>query len=113
VLSKREICWNIKARQSGYHQLMLQVESQRIAKELAVGDGFMRVSTKRPGWDWSEALLHPREPPFGPDSPVESIEIDYPERASWIYGTHGWLRYWFIVSFVAALCFSRVLNVNV
>jgi hypothetical protein len=73
----------------------------------------MRVSVQRPAWDWSDALLHPAEPPFRPDSAVRSIEIDYPERSSWTSGTGWWLIYWFVVSTVSALCLRRWLNVNV
>ncbi len=113
VKSQREICWDIKARKRGQHRLVVLVDGQRIEKELAVGDGFMRVSAKRPGWDAAEALLHPGEPPFGPDSPVQSIEIDYPERSSWVYGSNSWVIYWFVVSLVAALGFRRWLGVNV
>ena len=43
----------------------------------------MRVSAERPGWSWSDILMQPAEPPFGPDSPVRSIRIDYPGRDSW------------------------------
>jgi hypothetical protein len=112
VQSKREICWSLKARENGHHYLAFHVGDQVIDKELAVGDGFMRVSAKRPGWVWSDVLLHPWEKPFAPGSPVQGIEIDYPERSSWTSGTNYWVIYWFVVSMVAALCFRRVLNVN-
>jgi hypothetical protein len=112
VLSKREVCWKIKARENGYHRLVFQVDGQAVEKELAVGDGFLRVSMKRPGWDWSEALLHPWEQPFGRDASVQSIEIDYPRRVSWTCGSDWWIAYWFIVSMIAALAFRRLLNVN-
>ena len=68
----------------------------------------MRVSTQRPGWEWSAILLNPWEEPFRPDSSVRSIEMDYPERSSWTSGTHSWLIYWFVVSMAAALCCRRV-----
>jgi hypothetical protein len=113
VKSKRELCWEIKPRKEGLHRLVLLVDGQRVEKEIAVGGGFMRVSTKRPGWDAGEALLHPGEAPFGPDSPVRSVEIDYPERSSWLVGNVNWVVYWFVVSLVAALFFRRWLNVNV
>jgi hypothetical protein len=113
VRTKRETCWNIKARRSGYHLLVFQVGEQTGDKELAIGDGFMRVSTLRPGWRWSDALLHPWEKPFAPDSPIESIEIDYPNRSSWTSGTDLWVIYWFAVSLVSGFCFRRLLNVNV
>jgi hypothetical protein len=60
-----------------------------------------------------EALLHPGEAPFGPDSPVRSVEIDYPERTAWLVGNVHWVIYWFVASLVAALFFRRWLNVNV
>jgi hypothetical protein len=113
VLSKREICWNVGARQSGRQRLVFHVDDLAVDKELAVGDGFMRLSKQRPAWDWSEALLYPCERPFGPDSPVQSITIDYPERLSWTAGTDWWVVYWFVVSMFAALAFRRWLNVEV
>jgi hypothetical protein len=113
VFSQREICWNVKARENGYHRVLFQVGGQTSDKELAIGDGFMRLSTQRPGWSWSEVLMHPCERPFRPDSPVESIEIDYPDRVSWTSGTDWWVVYWFAMSMVAALCFRPVLNVRI
>src|SRR5262249_55921314 len=64
VFSRREVCWNIKTRESGYRRLVFQVGEQTFDKELTVGDGYLRVSARRPGWDWSEVLMHPAETPF-------------------------------------------------
>jgi hypothetical protein len=113
VLSKREVCWNIKAVQSGYHRLDFQVGDQTKSKELAIGDGFMRVSKLRPGWHWWDILLNPDEEPFGSDSAIQAIEIDYPQRLSWTSGTDTWVIYWFIVSMIAAFGFRGLLKVNV
>ncbi len=113
VQSKREVCWNVKAREAGSHRLVFQVGDQLNSKELAIGDGLMRVSTQRPGWDWGAILLNPAEEPFRPDQPVRSIEIGYPQRLSRTSGTDSWVIYWFVVSMVAALCFRRALRVAV
>jgi hypothetical protein len=113
VESKREVCWNIRARAPGSHRIIFDVGDRTVAKELAVGDGLMRVSTQRPAWDWSAILMYPWEEPFRLDDPVQLIEIAYPERSSWTSGTRSWVVYWFIVSMVAALCFRRALKVNV
>jgi hypothetical protein len=113
VLSQREVCWNVRALESGYHRLAIQVGDRTVDKELAVGDGFMRVSSERPAWCWSEMLLHPGERPFAPDSPVRSLAIDYPERSSWTSGTDWWVVYWLVVSLVAAWCFRPWLKVNI
>jgi hypothetical protein len=113
VLSKREVCWNIKARESGTHRLAFQVDGRTVNKELAVGDGYLRVSARRPAWVWSEALMYPAEGPLSPDSAVRSIEIAYPERPSWVSGTDWWVVFWFGVSLAVAFCFRRVLGVHV
>jgi uncharacterized membrane protein (DUF106 family) len=113
VVSKREICWKIKVRESGYHSLVFQVDEQTIKKELAIGDGFMRVSAQRPGWHFTDILLHPRERPFGPDSIVQAISIDYPDRISRTSGTDWWLIYFFVTSLVFAFIFKPFLKVRI
>ncbi len=110
---EREVCWNVKAKKPGGHRLLFQVGDQSAAKEFAVGDGFMRVSTERPGWEWWKILLNPWEKPFRPGEPVRSIAINYPERSSYTSGSGYWVIYWIVVSMVAALCFKGVLKVNI
>jgi hypothetical protein len=112
VFSKREVCWNIKARETGSHYLSLHVGDRIMTKELAVGDGYMRVSPRRPAWVWSDVLMYPAEQPFSPESPVRSIEINYPARPSKTSGTDWWVIYWFAVSLVAAFCLRRAFGVN-
>jgi hypothetical protein len=113
VPSKRMICWSLQAQEDGYHRLTFEVGGQKIEKELAVGDGYMRVSSQRPGSVWSDALLYPREKPFPRESVVQSVTIDYPRRESWTSGTGSWLVYWFVASMAAAFCARPVLKVNV
>ena len=92
---RREFWWNVRASQAGYHRLVFRGGRQQVDKELAVGDGFMRVSSLRPGWSCSDALMHPSEPPFGPGSVVQSIEIEYPRRDSLTGAGESWLTCWF------------------
>ena len=44
--------------------------------------------------------------------PVSEITIQYPRRPGWVSGADYWIWYWFGGSIVAALCFRRVLNVE-
>ena len=113
VLSKREIYWQIKAREIGNHSLVFQVGQEIIHKQIAVGGGFMPVSVTRPGWDWLSILYHPREEPFRPGASVESITIEYPDRPSWHSGTNYWLIYFFAASMVFAFIFKPVLKVKI
>ncbi len=112
VLSQREVCWAIRAREEGYHRLVVEVDGQPYGKELAVADGYLRVSAQRPAWRWSDILAHPAEPPFRPGEPVRSIRIDYPTRDSWTSGTDRWVVYWLALSVVAAWCFRPWLKVH-
>ncbi len=113
VFSKREMCWEIRACENGYHRIIFRVDKEQLGKELAIGDGFMRVSAKRPAWHWSDILLHPLEKPFGPDSVVQSISISYPDRSSRTSGTDWWLIYFFVASLVFALIFKPFLKVRI
>jgi hypothetical protein len=113
IPSRRVVCWELKGRTPGVHRLAFEVDGRPVEKEIAVGDGFLRVSALRPGWRWEDILFNPAEPPFPPDSPVRSVAIAYPERPSWTSGTGAWVYYWFAVSMVAALAFRKQLNVNI
>ena len=112
VRSRREVCWNVEARKPGLHHLAFKVGDRTVTKELAIGDGFMRVSAERPDWDVLSILENPAEAPFRPGDPVRSIAIAYPERPSKTSGTGWWVIYWFVVSFATAFCFRGALGVK-
>jgi hypothetical protein len=113
VPTKRMVCWNLRAQEEGCHLLTLDVAGRKIEKEMAVGDGFMPVSLERPARDWWDALLNPREAPLPRDSAVQSVAIDYPDRAGWTSGSNSWVIYWFIASMIAAFCVRPLLKVHI
>ena len=113
VFSRREICWEIKALENGNHCLTLNVDQHQIEKELVIGDGFMRVSSMRPAWNLTNILMHPAEEPFAPDSIVQSVTIDYPDRLSMTSGADWWLIYFFIASMVFAFISRPFLKVRI
>jgi hypothetical protein len=112
VYSQRELCWGVRAKKAGLHKLVFHVDGQAIEKEIAIGDGAMVVSQRRPDWDWQDALMHPREAPFAADSLVRSIEVQYPTRSGWITGTDYWIATWFVVSLLAGFLLRGVFKVN-
>jgi len=113
IFSRREICWEIEALKKGHHRIALHVNQHQIEKELVIGDGFMRVSSMRPAWNWANILTHPAENPLGPDSIVQSVTIDCPDRLSWTSGTDCWLIYFFIAAMVFALILKPFLRVRI
>lgn len=113
VPSKRMACWRIHPEMPGRHLLMFEVCGQQFSKELVIGDGYTPISLQRPPWNWNAALRHPHERPFPADSAIQLIEVDYPERTSWIGGTRTWLASWLVVSMAAALLARPVFKIHV
>lgn len=112
VRSQRAVCWTLQAQEPGIHRLEFCIDGNDVSKDLAIGDRPMRVSVRRPAWNWSEVLFHPAEAPLSLQSPARSIEIQYPSRSSWCAGKTTWLIFWLSGSTVAAWLFRKVLNVN-
>ncbi len=113
ILAERQIYWEIKAVSDGLYNMVFYVDENEFEKQLAIGDGFMRISSNRPGWQWANVLLHPLELPFNLGTSVQSIRIDYPERPSKICGTDWWLIYFFVASMVFALICKPFLKVRI
>lgn len=113
IFSKRQLCWKIKALKNGHHLLSFQVDNQKFDKTLTIGDGYTLLSAKRPGQKWSDILQYPAEKPFGQNSVVQSLTIDYPPRRSLTSGTNWWFIYLFITSFVFAFIFKPFLKVKI
>lgn len=116
AFSKRQVHWKIRAEADGLHNIVFEVDGESFDKQLAVGDRFMRVSVQRPGLHWEEIMLNPWEKPFGKDSTVQSISIDYSDRINRISKTSGakwWIGYFFVVSMVGAFIFKPFLGVKI
>lgn len=113
IPSKRMVCWNVVAKRPGLHELVFKLADESLTKQIAIGSGFMPTSLKRPPWNLSEVLLHPRETPLATDSPIQSIEIEFPRRHSWITGSNWWLVYWFFASMIFAFVARPLMRVNI
>ncbi|UCE46535.1 MAG: hypothetical protein JSW47_13035 [Phycisphaerales bacterium] len=113
ILSKQEICWEIKALENGKHHITLDVNGHQIEKELAIGDDFMRVSSTRPASNWAGILVNPAEEPFAPDSVVQAVTVDYPKRLSKTSGADWWLIYFFAASMLFALALRPFVKVRI
>jgi len=113
ILSRHQICWEIKALENGKHHIILDVNGRQIEKDLVIGAGFMRVSPSRPASNWAGILVNPAEEPFAPDSIVQSVTIDYPKRLSKTSGADWWLIYFFAASMLFALILRPFVKVRI
>ncbi len=112
VRSRRFVSWNIRPLQPGMHVLQFDVNGKKLEKQLAVGDHLLRVSQMRSERDWYVQMLHPAEGVIKSDSPVKTIEIQYPSSDSWVTGKDSWILFWFLTSTAAALCLRPIFKVN-
>jgi hypothetical protein len=113
ILDRRELNWKIKTINTDYTDMVFQIDGREFKKQLAVGVTFMRLSTIRPAWRFSEILLNPLEKPFAPDSLVQSISIEYPQRISFTSGTDWWVIYFFAASMIFAFLLKPFLKVKI
>jgi hypothetical protein len=95
-----EIVWRVKAEAAGDHVLKIHVGDRVIEKGLAVGGGPRKVPVVRTK-SW-EALLYPAEPAMPAESPLYSVDLDYPQRSLRFFPDgEGGLLLWFFVASLA------------
>ncbi len=112
MAGEQDYAWRIRATESGRFALKFLVDSEMIEKELVVGDKLERVSVERAGANWVTQLFHPIEPLLPSSSPVSRIEIKYPDRESWFYGSNYWVLTFFVISMLVALVLAPVFKVK-
>lgn len=103
LFSRAEVYWELAPLASGTYELSFTIGDQAYTKTFSAGAGFARLSPVRPGAsDLFDMLLFPLEKPLS-SGDVRSIQIDYPDRVSKIYGTDWWILYFCIISMIFAL----------
>jgi hypothetical protein len=103
LFSRAEVYWELAPLVEGTNELSFKIGDQTYTKTFSAGAGFARLSPVRPGGsDLFDVLLFPLEKPLS-GGDVRSIQIDYPDRISKIYGTDWWILYFCIISMIFAL----------
>lgn len=113
LVANGEILWQARAVKEGTYNLVFQVGDMQVKKQLSIGTGFIPVSPIRPGWDFVNVLLYPREKPFRNDAIVKSIEIEYPDRISMTCGTDWWIGYFVAISMAVGFLFKPIFKVKI
>jgi len=112
VPATQRVYWTLRAETPGIHDLRFKVGEEQVVKQLAVGAGLMPVSMKRPSINLEDVILYPAEKPFSKDSPVQSIEISYPDRVGLLTGSGNWVMTLFVVSMLAAFAVKDAFRVK-
>ena len=115
---KKAVYWRIRAKQAAPETLSLswRLGSQLVEKQVATASDATRlrsVSARRPGPHWWDRLLHPGEPGFSADSPVQAVIVHYARRSTPVFGFDvvWWLTF-LIVSMLAAVLIKPLVKVQ-
>ena len=110
------ISWRISASEPTSTALHWQLGDERVDKQVVVADpaaAFRPVSVRRAGAGWWDRLLYPGEPAFAVNDPVRSIEINYRQRSTPLFGWDvPWWATLLIVSIVSALLVRPLVKVQ-
>ena len=108
-----EVDWRIRADGPGRHEVRIDLEGEKIIKEIVVGEGLHRLSPQRPSTLW-RTVLYPAETPLPRESAFLSVEMDYPPaKVRFLRWRQHWLVYFFILSIVFAFAFKGPLRVEI
>ncbi len=104
IMEESEINWRIQAQDSGNHPIFLLVNDNKYKKNLSVSQNSLSkispIKTKKNFW---EELFNPAERPIDKNSPVKSIEIEYPPKRMNLFGLP---LHWLIVYFALSIIFA-------
>ena len=110
------IYWRVRVIEAAPATLNLHVGSEQVAMPIALaGDEkrLLRVTAMRPGTSFWDRLLHPGEPGFDADDPLQGITVHYTRRATPLLGfdVPWWLTF-VLVSMLAAVLVRPLVKVS-
>ena len=106
IPSLRELAWNLVAEEAGSYEIQFFAGLQGITKTVQVRDAIVRRSPIRVSGFLAE-LVYPAEGPLPRASPLESIEVIYPDA---YVSAFGWDLHWMIVYFLLSIVFAFILR---
>jgi uncharacterized membrane protein (DUF106 family) len=112
---RHTLCWRIRPEKPGKTMLSWKIGGEKLQKEVVVGpeSTLVGVSTRRPGADAWDRLLHPTEAAFSAADPVRAIDVEHVMRRTLIFGFDiPWWATFLIASMISALMVRRSLGVT-
>jgi hypothetical protein len=114
IPSENEMDWKLRAESYGEYDVRVVVAGQGFTKRVTVGEGVVRLSTTRLRSQFFGLLLHPGEPPFPANSPVEEVRVSYPPRAiNFIFFQGHWLVPFFVLTLLFGFLLKGVMRTEI
>ncbi len=122
IEEEQEIDWRIRAEEKGTHDLIFNVNGQKVIKKAVVkAKALAKISPIKVQSNFLEELLYPMESPIGKEMSVKSIEIIYPNKDMNLFGwkVHSffgwnfhWIIAWFILSVILGFALKGIFKVE-
>ena len=115
IEEEREIDWRLRAAAPGAYDLTLKLGPDSFTKSVRVGGSRLApISNVRPGPSLLDQIFNPGEKPLPRALPVESVEVDHPERRLTLLGLRlHWLVAYFALSIVFGFALKGVFKVEI
>jgi len=112
-----QVAWRIRANLPGSYDVRFLQGDQQATKTIRVGGARQRLSPERPPEGFVGQLEWPSEKPFGADSFIQRVTINYPEATVSFLGFHmqsqwTWMILFFIMTMVIALALKKPMGVE-
>jgi hypothetical protein len=114
IPSQREFAWRVSASGAGEHEIAVRVGDQEVSKQVFVAGTLGRRSPARQQAGFAHQLLFPGEAVIPDESPIHSIEIEYPDGSLDLFGwklhSQAGIPAWMIVYFLLSMAFALALK---
>jgi uncharacterized membrane protein (DUF106 family) len=116
VAGENDIVWRLAGSQDGTYEIKVMAGGQSVTKSVSFGGGedIPRISTVRLRGKFWERMFTSAEPSLPPNSAIDSISINYPDRDIEVAGYGmNWIWMFFILSMVAGFIFKELLGIQI
>jgi hypothetical protein len=114
VPADSEIVWRVVAAKDGNYTIQIAASGQTVSKQAVVSSRLYRVSPVRLQGHFWERFFSSGEPPLPENSPVQSVQVNYPSRSIRFAGLEwNWIWLFFVLSMVAGFFFKTVLKIEI
>jgi hypothetical protein len=114
VPSESEVAWRVVAEKSGEYIVNVQAANQTLSKRVVVGAGLSRLSPVRLRGKLWKRIFVSGEPALPENSPIESIDVQYPSRNVAFAGLKwNWIWLFFVLSLAAGFLFKSILGIEI
>jgi hypothetical protein len=114
VPADNEVVWRVVAEKDGKYDVGVLAAGETALKRVVVSSGLARLSPSRLRGKFWERLFVSAEPPLPETSPIQSIEVQYPDRnIEFAWMQWNWIWLFFVLSLVAGFVFKSVLGIEI